>query len=154
MPKHPREFKTGAFLRIPLKDGTFGYGRVLPHPNVAFYDYRTSEPSSDLDVIESKPVLFKIAVRLSNPDRWTILGVRPLEGEVAQPVVKFMQDLLDFRQCVIFDSTGMEKEVSPEECIGLERAAVWDMHHVEERLLDHFLGRPNEFEIQNRVRLE
>lgn len=32
-----------------------------------------------------------------------------------------------------------------EECENLEVAAVWDAHHVEDRLRDHFDGRPNEW---------
>jgi hypothetical protein len=143
----------GTFTRIPLADGTFGYGRVLPNPYIAFYDFRTAEPSSDLDAIESQPVLFTQAVRLFKYDRWANLGKRKLTGEVARPVVRFMQDLADYRQCTIYDSEGMSRDATPEECIGLERAAVWDPHHIEQRLLDHFEGRPNPFEEQARVRL-
>jgi hypothetical protein len=144
----------GTFVRIPLEDGSFGYGRVLANPYVAFYNYRTTKPFSDLDVIASKPLLFTQAVRLFGYDRWANIGKRELEGEVAKPVVRFMQDLADFRKCTIYDSAGMVKEVGPEECIGLERAAVWDMHHIERRLLDAFLGRPNEDEIRARVHLK
>ncbi|HKV08114.1 MAG TPA: immunity 26/phosphotriesterase HocA family protein [Thermoanaerobaculia bacterium] len=152
--KRASALEPGTFVRIPLEDGSFGYGRVLSNPYIAFYNHRTEEPSSDLDVIGSKPLLFTQAVRLFDYDRWANLGKRELEGEVAKPVVQFMQDLADFRKCTIFDSEGMEKEVGPEECIGLERAAVWDVHHIERRLLDTFLGLPNEDEIRARVRLE
>lgn len=152
MPK-ALKFVPGTFVRIPLTDGSFGYGRILSDPYMAFYDYRTFEPSSDLDAIGSKPVLFRQAVRLLSYDRWANIGKRELEGEVAQPVVRFMQDLADFRKCTIFDSVGMEKSVGPEECVGLERAAVWDPHHIERRLLDTFMGRPNDDEIRARVRL-
>jgi hypothetical protein len=72
---------------------------------------------------------------------------------VAKPVVMFMQDLADYRKCTIFDSAGMRREARPEECIGLERAAVWDPHHIEGRLLDTFMERPNEAERHGRVRL-
>jgi hypothetical protein len=144
----------GTFVRIPLADGSFGYGRVLPDPYIAFYNYRTTEPSDDLDEIEPKPVLFTQAVRLFNYDRWANIGQRELQGEVAKPVVRFMQDLGDYRKCTIFDSVGMEKQVAPEECIGLERASVWEPHHIEERLLDTFEGRPNQDEVRARVRLQ
>lgn len=148
---HP---ETETFLRIPLADGSFGYGRVLSDPYIAFYNYRTSEPSSDLDVIGAQPLLFTQAVRLGNADRWVNIGKRPLTGDVAKPVVRFTQNIADFRKCIIFDSEGFEKQVSPEECIGLERAAVWDVHHIERRLLDNFMGRPNEDEMRAHVRFE
>ena len=148
------DVKVGTFLRIPLEDGTFGYGRALHDPDMAFYDFRTTEPISDLDVIEAQSVLFTPGVRLRDVDNWVQLGVRPLKGEVARPVVNFMQDLADYRKCRIFDTAGMKKNVTPEECIGIERASIWDGDHIAERLHDHFMGRPNEDEIRSRVRLQ
>jgi hypothetical protein len=38
-----------------------------------------------------------------------------------------------------------EIPASLEECEYLEVAAVWDGHHVEDRLRDHFDGRPSEW---------
>ncbi len=121
---------------------------------MAFYNYRTTEPVDDLDIIEAQSVLFTPSVRLLDRKRWANLGVRPLSGEAAKPVVNFMQDLGDFKNCRIFDTAGMKKNVTPEECIGIERAAVWDDSHIEERLLDAFMGRPNDDEIRSRVRLK
>lgn len=143
----------GTFVRVPLADGSFGYGRVLANPYIAFYNYRTTEPSTDLDEIASKPILFTQAVRLFDYKRWANIGHRKLEGELTKPVVRFMQDLADYRKCTIFDSAGMERQATPEECVGLERAAVWDPHHIEQRLLDTFMGLPNEHEMESRVRL-
>ena len=151
--KKATKLDVGTFLMIPLDDGSFGYGRILSDPYVGFYNHRTMKPESDLDLIGSKPLLFTQAVRLPSPDRWVNLGKRPLEGDVAKPVVMFMQDLADYRKCTIFDSAGMRREARPEECIGLERAAVWDPHHIEGRLLDTFMERPNEAERHGRVRL-
>lgn len=144
----------GTFLAIPLPDGTFGYARALGDHLFAFYDYRTSEPVSDLDTVETKPVRFSLAVRRRRGgDSWRGIGRRPLTGEVGQPVVQYMQDLMDFRKCVLFDTAGMRREVGPQECVGVEQSAVWEPHHVEQRLLDAFEGRPNEDEIRSRVRL-
>ncbi|APE25995.1 MULTISPECIES: immunity 26/phosphotriesterase HocA family protein [Streptomyces] len=143
----------GTYLRIPLPDGSYGYGRVLSEEYTAFYDHHTSQPSSDLDAIDTRPLLFAQAVRLPDDTRWQPIGSRALEGETARPVVRFTQDRADFRKCVIFDSEGETRPATPEECVGLERAAVWDAHHIERRLLDTFLGLPNEDEREARVRL-
>lgn len=143
----------GTFLRIPLADGSFGYGRILEQPYTAFYNHHTTEPISDLDVIASKPVLFSQAVEPDYLRVWTQIGRRDLEGEVARRVVRFWQDDVGYRSCVIFDSVGMEKKVRPEACVGLEHAAAWTHHHIEERLLDTFMGRPNISELSLRVRL-
>jgi hypothetical protein len=149
----PRTPKPGSFMRVPLADGSFGYGRILESPYEAFYEYRTTTSDADLDRIASKPVLFRIAVRHSERHRWELLGRRELEGPLTQPVVHYRQDIGDFRRCTIFDTLGNTRAAGPQECVGLERAAVWEQHAVEERLLDTFLGRPNVTVEHLRVRL-
>ncbi|MFE5590316.1 immunity 26/phosphotriesterase HocA family protein [Streptomyces sp. NPDC056549] len=143
----------GTYLRILLPDGSYGYGRVLSAAYTGFYDYRTARPSADLDDIDTRPLLFAQTVRWPDGDRWQVIGNRPLAGEAARPVVRFTQDLADFRQCVIYDSEGAARPATPLECVGLERAATWDAHHIERRLLDTFLGLPNQDEMNARVRL-
>lgn len=147
-------YKTGTFLRIPLSDGTFAYGRQLEEPFTAFYNHRTRDPSDDLDTIEKKPVLFRQVVRVRGSDKWNAIGIRKLEGEVTEPVIAFHQEIGDYRKCTIFDNLGNERSATPEECIGLEKEAVWDAHHIEERLLDTFEGRPNKAVEHLKVRLK
>lgn len=139
----PRIYKPGSFLRIPLSDGSFGYGRVLKFPHDAYYDYRTDTPDSVLERIASKPILFKIMVRHLEKRAWELIGWRELEEQLSQPIVHFMQDLWNIRDCTIFDTVGNERSAEPHECVGLERSAVWEEGGVEERLLDTFMGRPN-----------
>jgi len=38
---------------------------------------------------------------------------------------------------------GHIRQASRAECEGLERCAVWEPEHVEDRLRDHFAGKPN-----------
>jgi hypothetical protein len=135
--------KPGTFLRIPLSDGSFGYGRVLELPFDAFYKYRTAEPDSDLDRIASKPILFRIAVRLPHPKLWEVIGWREIEERLTEPVVQFRMEVGPLGRCWIFDSLGNSREAPRKECIGLEPAVVWEPHGAEERLLDAFMGRPN-----------
>ena len=145
---------TGSFVRIGLADGSFAYARLLVSPYAAFYSYRTTSPKSDLDRIASSPILFRIAVRHLALNSWEFIVRRALEEQLTQPVVQFMQDLGDFRRCTIFDTAGHERAVEPQECVGLERAAVWERDSVEQRLLDTFLGRPNADEEHLKVRLQ
>jgi hypothetical protein len=135
--------KPGSFWRIPLPDGSFGYGRVLEWHFDAFYNYRTTEPDADLDRIASKLILFRIMVRYPYPKSWELIGWREIEERLTQPVVQFHMEVGPLRRCWIFDSLGNEREASPEECIGIEPATVWEPHGVEKRLLDAFMGRPN-----------
>jgi hypothetical protein len=46
-----------------------------------------------------------------------------------------------------------ERAAEPQDCVGLERAAVWEQESIEERLLDALLGRPNADEERLKVRL-
>jgi hypothetical protein len=146
-------YKPGAFVRIPLADGSFGYGRILEPPYDAFYDYRTSTPDADLDRIATRPILFKISVRYSKSNPWIIIGWRAIEQRLSQPVVLFRQDVGNFRHCTIYDTVGNVRSAEPQECIGLERSAVWEQHAVEDRLLDAFMGRPNATVERLKVRL-
>ena len=59
-----RKHRTGTFFRLSLADGSFGYGRLLESPYVAFYDHRTQVPDPEVDGIASKPILFTVAVNL------------------------------------------------------------------------------------------
>jgi hypothetical protein len=146
-------FKPGSFLRIPLPDGSFGYGRVLELPFGAFYDYRTTSPDSDLDRIASKPVLFRIVVRHPLPKSWELIGWRESEVHLTQPIVQFRQGLGPSLRCTIFDNLGNVREADPQECIGLEPSAVWEPYGVEERMLDTLMGRPNGAMERMKVRL-
>lgn len=146
-------YKPGTFFRIPLGDGSSGYGRLLESSYTAFYKHRTSEPDLDLDRIASKPVLFKTAVRQLAWYAWDVIGWRELEEHLTQPLVRFTQDVGDFRQCTIFDTAGNERAAEPQECVGIERAVVWEQQAIEERLLDALMGRPNADEERLKVRL-
>jgi hypothetical protein len=146
-------YKPGSFLRIPLEDGSFGYGRVLELLFDAFYDYRTTSPDSDLERIASKPILFRVSIRQPHPKSWELIGWREIEERLAQPIVQFKQDIGNFRHCTIVDTAGNVRTAEPHECVGLERLAVWEPHHVTARLLDTFMGRPNETVEHLKVRL-
>lgn len=148
-----QKHKAGAFVRIALADGSFGYGRLLESPYVAFYKHRTTSPDLELDRIASKPLLFKTAVNLLALNVWEPIGWRALEEHLAQPLVRFKQDVGDFRRCTIFDTAGNRRAAEPQDCVGLERAAVWEQDSIEERLLDALLGRPNAAEEHLKVRL-
>jgi hypothetical protein len=147
-------FTPGTFVRIPLADGSYGYGRLLDFPYAAFYDFRTEHAASNLDEIALRPVLFLVAVHKSILETWEIIGKRQLEDSIGQLPERFMQDVSNFDKCKIVDCKGNERPAKPEECVGLERVAVWEADHVEERLLDTFMGRLNPWVESLKVRLQ
>jgi hypothetical protein len=138
----------GDFVKIPLGDAWHSYGRVLKEPLFAFHDVRSDKELS-IDEIATLPILFKIWVtnRAVTSGRWRVVGKRPLEGHLVQTPRFFKQDALKPEQLSIYyeDNGVHESPAKPEEVVGLERAAVWDPEHVEDRLRDHFAGKPNKW---------
>jgi hypothetical protein len=140
-------------VRIELADTSFGYGMLRQFPYVSFYDLRTDTPMSDIDAIVSKPVLFTLALHDSALATWEVIGAKPADDLLNQPILQFTQDITENKNCKIVDEHGNEKAAMPEECIGLERLAVWEASHLKDRLLDTLMGRPNKWAEALNVRL-
>ncbi|MFP4287600.1 MAG: immunity 26/phosphotriesterase HocA family protein [Candidatus Izemoplasmataceae bacterium] len=136
----------GAIIKIDLGDGYHSYARILNKSNYAFYDIRVKEDISDLNTIAKKPILFTLAVYddVVTKGRWLKIGKLPLEENLQLLPMKFIQDAQNPERFELYDSnTGETKSASKEECKDLECAAVWEASHVEERIRDHYEGRPN-----------
>lgn len=142
----------GRVVRINLGDGRCGYGRQLNNPTVEFYD-RVGKPGEAIDLIDlvSAPVAFTIAVMdyaFRRQGGWELLDVVPLTQNERSTVERYaMQDVSTNAISIYWSDpisgTSGEMPATFAECHGLERCAVWDPHHVEDRLRDHFDGRPN-----------
>jgi hypothetical protein len=140
-----RRAVTGDIVRVDFDEKLHTYGLVLVEPYVAVYDFPTADEVTDMAEVVSKPILFVLAVY----DRVLRLGTWPRVGQVpagTPPVAVpdfFTQDLFNPQRCKIIGPQGNTRTVRPEECVGLERAAVWAAEHVAQRLRDHYAGRPN-----------
>ncbi|MGA3210294.1 MAG: immunity 26/phosphotriesterase HocA family protein [Terriglobales bacterium] len=134
----------GDIVKIPLGNGTHIYARVLPDATFAFYDSHVSEELALQTVLE-RPVLFFVAVmdRAIMKGRWPIVGHISLD-EKLQPPPKFIQDPINKDVFRIYEN-GQIRSATRQECVGLERAAVWEPEHVEDRLRDHYAGRRNKW---------
>jgi len=132
----------GDVLKIDLGDGTFSFGRVLPEPLLAFYDSR-SDTAPEIEEILSAKVLFIIWVmnHAITSGRWNIIGSLPLEENLKIAPNFFQQDPIDGSLTVY--RLGEETAATRQECEGLERAAVWDPEHIEDRLRDCYAKVPN-----------
>lgn len=139
-----QRWSEGSILRIGLK-GTVTYCQMIrQHPFFAFFD--AFGDADELDVIVTRPVLFKIAVSdgAFRSGRWTIIGRREPSEILREPLAFFRQDEFS-KKLSIMNEYGGEALASHEDCAGLERAAVWDAEHVEDRLEDSLAGRPNKW---------
>jgi len=135
----------GDMVRIDLGEGIHSYARVLDKDLYAFYDCRAQEDPS-IALIAANHILFKVAVMRYAITRghWKVIGHAPLEAALLKPPLQFMQDILRPDQFSIYEN-GKMRSATREECLGLERVAAWDPEHVEDRLRDHYAGRPNKW---------
>jgi len=132
----------GDIVAIPLEGGYWGFGRVLRDPLCAFYGLRVEEIPPIEQVVE-KEILFKIWVmnHVFKDQRWESIGNIPLDDSLLEEpyfakVDRYTGETFKYH---------VDKEIpaTKDELYGLERAAVWEPEHVEERLNDHFAGREN-----------
>ena len=133
----------GALLSVPLGDGTHCYALTLPEADFAFFDLRSDSVQESTNVL-SRPILFRVAVHKSAwaTGRWPEISNVEVPGDLLEPQPTFMQDAIDPERFSIY-LAGHIRPASRAECEGLERCAVWDPEHVEDRLRDHFAGKPN-----------
>jgi hypothetical protein len=140
--KTPRT--VGDILKIDLKNGKYGFARVLPSILCAFYDIQT-EVAPNIDYIISRPVLFKIWVMdYSKNADWQVIGNRALEPNLKIIPLFCKQDIIS-KKLSIHRDDGNDIPATLAECEGLEIAAVWSACHIEDRLRDHFAGQKNKW---------
>ena len=134
----------GDIVKIPLGDGTHAYARVLPDASLAFHDSRGTEELAVEDVVR-KPILFFAAVmdHAIKKGRWPIAGHVTLNDNLQAPP-RFIQNAFDKSRFEIYEN-GRIRPATRHECVGLERMAVWEPEHVEDRLRDHYAGRTDKW---------
>ncbi|HEX2060188.1 MAG TPA: immunity 26/phosphotriesterase HocA family protein [Thermoanaerobaculia bacterium] len=145
--------REGDLVAIDLRDGTQAFARVLKEPLMAFYDLRVGNGETpDLQEILTRPILWKIWVmnHAMTSGRWKVLAHIPLEQSLQREPAFFKQDPLSGEVTLYRSQT--EYPSSAEDCEQLERAAVWEPEHAEDRLRDHFAGRPNQWVESLRVK--
>ncbi|MGN6495614.1 MAG: Imm26 family immunity protein [Agriterribacter sp.] len=155
-----KTIKPGSFLKIPLNEGQFAYARVITKSILSFYQLLPL-PADDQDAINQMKVtkpIFSIAVNKSaiSQERWRIIGHASLEPRILENMpVFFRQSLYEPYDCwLVTTDPNYTRPLYPEECVNMEREAVWDnIEQVEERLRDHFDGRPNKWVERFRVKL-
>jgi hypothetical protein len=150
----PRQREPGRVVRIPLGDGFVGWGRQLRSVRVEFYDRFDAE--ADAEQVDPHDVVGgEVAFTVAGMDRafrrasnWTLLDVVPLSQQEQTLVYRsFKQDPLGALSIYWQKPDGSwgEDNATRAQCAGLERSAVWDPEHVEDRLRDHRAGRPNKW---------
>src|SRR5687768_388149 len=133
----------GDLVRIDYAEGRHTYGQILTKPYVAVYDMQATDELSAEEIVTA-PVLFIVSVYDRGVSRnWPAVGKAPAGTPAIEVPEFFMQDMFNPQSCKIIDVEGNMRPATPQECAGLERAAVWETEHIADRLSDHYAGRPN-----------
>jgi hypothetical protein len=107
-------------------------------------NYRGKTELSAEEIVQVKS-LFKVMVmdRAIKSFRWPVIGHVELPPVWLHPVKFYKQDALHPERLFIKWSDGTEIPTDLQGIERLEKAAIWDPEHVEDRIMDHFAGRPN-----------
>jgi hypothetical protein len=131
--------KVGDIFQIPLPDGRFAYGKVFWDASVGIYRKIFNEPTEP-------PIGTKFAFIVGLYDdilksgAWPIVGHEPFpSGEDIWPPPAYIEDIISGEYSIYHK--GEIRPSTKEECRGLEEAAVWDAHHVVDRIMGVGKGR-------------
>lgn len=142
MKKHRRV--KGAILEILLKNGKYIYAQDLD-ADVLFFDIFLDKPLEDLKELNKTKPLFFIGVYndVITEGDWKKVGTIPIKEEYKLVPMKFIQDALNPNKFELYNpNTGEIIQTTKEKIVGLERVAVWDKNHIEDRLLDYYNRNP------------
>lgn len=135
----------GAILEIHANDRYY-YAQILQSKGCAFFDIERIEPLTDISILLDTSVLFIIAVYndVITKGKWIKIGKIEIREDLKIAPLQFIQDSLNPSKFEFYNpNTGEITSATKEDVDGLECAAVWEAHHVEDRLRDHYEGKPN-----------
>ena len=137
-PKRTRRTE-GSIVKIPLTSDKVAYGLVLTEPLVAIFDRQFDERDEpDPSVLLDTPIAFKLMVMnyAITGGRWIVIGRLPLPDHLRMPPAFCKRDRISGKISIYQEVEELaphyERDASPDECRGLETAAVWEPEHVED----------------------
>jgi len=137
--------KIGMVFRVNLKEnGMYAYGQVATKTKNIFFDHFDKEGEwTPVEDIIQKPLTFYLIVDsyVLKEGIWDILGAWPVKPENQIFPKDFGYD--SFKKTYFIWEGGNHVTCTLEETYGRECKAAWDHISVEQRLRDHFAGRPN-----------
>lgn len=137
----------GAILEINIENDYYVYAQILVKGlGYAFFDYRSKQHLTDLDELLKCEILFIVMVYndVVTQGKWIKVGKLRIRQDLLVQPMKFIQDSTNPDKFELYNpNTGEIVNATKAECVGLERASVWESNHVEDRIRDHYLGVPN-----------
>lgn len=136
----------GSILEINIEGKYYVYAQILGKAAYAFFDYKSSEKLTDFSNLQKTPILFIIAVYndVITSGYWPKVGKIEIRENLRVQPMQFIQDPIKPDNFSLYNpNSGEIVPTTRDKIKGLERAAVWEASHVEERIRDYYSGVPN-----------
>lgn len=135
----------GSILEINIDNQYYAYAQILDKSEYAIFDYKSEKQLKDLSILESKPILFMVGVydNVVTKGHWLKVGKLEIRESLKVLPMQFIQDALHPNRFEFYNpNTGESTPATKEGIKNLERAAVWEANHVEDRIRDYYNGVP------------
>lgn len=148
--------RIGMVFRVPLRENNqYAYGQVATEVDNIFFDHVDTEGQwTPVEQILQKPVIFYVTVDqyVLKQELWEVLGVWPVDPQNTVFPDPFVWDDIAKKYFIMKSGVG-DIPATIEDIQDRELLSSWGEWHVEDRLRDHFAGRPNYFveEAKNRL---
>ena len=128
-----RRIKLGDVYAIPLPNGKYAFGRRFKDAGIGIYKH-IGQSIKDTPKTEDYQFIVGVYDSVLKSEHWTVVDNRPFESE---------DDAFPPPQCVIDQvygkysvyHKGIMRKATKAECEGMEIAAVWDEHHIIDRIM-------------------
>lgn len=128
-----RRIKIGDIYAIPLPNGKYAYGRVFKDAGIGIYN-KIGENKEDVPKEEIYLFIVGIYKDILQSGEWTFILNKPFESEEdAWPPKMANYDMISGRYNIYHK--GEFYLSTKEECENFEVAAVWDSHHIIDRIM-------------------
>lgn len=127
-------FLPGDVFEIPLPNGKFAYGRVYDDAGVGIYRFSSDTPNNP--PLGLRDFLFHVGMYedILSEGEWSIVGRDEYrEGESRFPPPSYIKDPITNTYSIYHK--GEIWPAAESEIRGLEETAVWDSHHITERIM-------------------
>jgi len=132
-----KRLKLGDIYAIPLPDGTYAFGRLYKEFTLAIYKERSvkkDEIPSEIPGKNGYDFFVTVYRDLLTDGQWTVVGNIPFtHDDNAWRPPTYIKDVLNGNFSIY--ENGEIRPASERQCKGLEVAAVWDRHHLIDRLM-------------------
>lgn len=134
---------SGTILKVPLKNNSFTYARVLNFYDIGIYDFKLKQDLGLEDILSGK-ILFSVKVDFNDLIfvGWPIVGFAQLEEEL-QHSKYWLPEIGHPDKCKLMVDDIIHYNIPASEANNLEYGIRWSPYDIIDRINDHHDGKPN-----------